>query len=133
MWKLWRKIRTVRFEDVDPGVVLRELNQRAVSGVQGGGSVSLTQNEAGFLRLTWSLWTAQRSQKRLNLTTKASCAPRSRHEADICVSVVWSVPAGELHVTIKAYKAEQQDEISLDLGESIEVIHKLLDGWWVVR
>ncbi|KAM8741993.1 neutrophil cytosol factor 1 isoform 2-T2 [Acanthopagrus schlegelii] len=40
---------------------------------------------------------------------------------------------GELHVTIKAYKAEQEDEISLELGETIEVIHKLLDGWWVVR
>lgn len=43
------------------------------------------------------------------------------------------VPAGELHVAIKAYKAEQEDEISLELGETIEVIHKLLDGWWVVR
>lgn len=43
------------------------------------------------------------------------------------------VPAGELHVTIKAYKAEQEDEISLELSETIEVIHKLLDGWWVVR
>uniref|UniRef100_A0A8D0AIG9 Neutrophil cytosolic factor 1 n=1 Tax=Sander lucioperca TaxID=283035 RepID=A0A8D0AIG9_SANLU len=40
---------------------------------------------------------------------------------------------GELHVTIRAYKAEQDDEISLDIGETIEVIHKLLDGWWVVR
>uniref|UniRef100_A0A671VFR2 Neutrophil cytosolic factor 1 n=1 Tax=Sparus aurata TaxID=8175 RepID=A0A671VFR2_SPAAU len=40
---------------------------------------------------------------------------------------------GELHVAIKAYKAEQEDEISLELGETIEVIHKLLDGWWVVR
>lgn len=43
------------------------------------------------------------------------------------------VPTGELHVSIKAYKAEQEDEISLELGETIEVIHKLLDGWWVVR
>ncbi len=43
------------------------------------------------------------------------------------------VTAGEMHVTIKAYKAEQEDEISLELGETIEVIHKLLDGWWVVR
>lgn len=42
-------------------------------------------------------------------------------------------PAGDLHVTIKAYKAEQEDEISLEVGETIEVIHKLLDGWWVVR
>ncbi|XP_070773212.1 neutrophil cytosol factor 1 [Enoplosus armatus] len=40
---------------------------------------------------------------------------------------------GELHITIKAYKAEQEDEISLELGETIEVIHKLLDGWWVIR
>ncbi|KAM9348749.1 neutrophil cytosol factor 1 [Symphorus nematophorus] len=40
---------------------------------------------------------------------------------------------GELHVTIKTYKAEQEDEISLELGETVEVIHKLLDGWWVVR
>ncbi|XP_029304194.1 neutrophil cytosol factor 1 [Cottoperca gobio] len=40
---------------------------------------------------------------------------------------------GELHVTIKAYKAEQDDEISLELGETVAVIHKLLDGWWVVR
>lgn len=40
---------------------------------------------------------------------------------------------GELHVTIRSYKAEQDDEISLETGETIEVIHKLLDGWWVVR
>lgn len=46
---------------------------------------------------------------------------------------VSSVSAGELHVTAQAYNAEQEDEISLELGEIIEVIHKLLDGWWVVR
>ncbi|XP_037543711.1 neutrophil cytosol factor 1 [Nematolebias whitei] len=40
---------------------------------------------------------------------------------------------GELHVTDQAYRAEQEDEISLDVGETVEVIHKLLDGWWVVR
>ncbi|KAM3602060.1 uncharacterized protein V6R79_023811 [Siganus canaliculatus] len=40
---------------------------------------------------------------------------------------------GELHVAVTAYKAEQEDEVSLDLGETAEVIHKLLDGWWVVR
>lgn len=52
----------------------------------------------------------------------------------LCASLTEQcIPAGELHVTIKAYKAEQQDEISLELGETIEVIHKLLDGWWVVR
>lgn len=40
---------------------------------------------------------------------------------------------GELYVATHAHKAEQDDEISLEMGETIEVIHKLLDGWWVVR
>uniref|UniRef100_A0A672YCQ6 Neutrophil cytosolic factor 1 n=1 Tax=Sphaeramia orbicularis TaxID=375764 RepID=A0A672YCQ6_9TELE len=43
------------------------------------------------------------------------------------------VCAGELYITNRAYKAEQEDEITLEMGESVEVIHKLLDGWWVVR
>lgn len=54
----------------------------------------------------------------------------------VCVSLSLNVlfaSAGELHVTIQAYKAELEDEISLEQGETIEVIHKLLDGWWVVR
>uniref|UniRef100_A0A7N8XP97 Neutrophil cytosolic factor 1 n=1 Tax=Mastacembelus armatus TaxID=205130 RepID=A0A7N8XP97_9TELE len=41
--------------------------------------------------------------------------------------------AGEMYITIRAYMAEQEDEISLEMGETIDVIHKLLDGWWVVR
>ncbi|XP_063153520.1 neutrophil cytosol factor 1 [Candoia aspera] len=41
--------------------------------------------------------------------------------------------AGELHIVRKGYTAAQEDEISLKEGETIEVIHKLLDGWWVVR
>ncbi|EPQ14556.1 Neutrophil cytosol factor 1 [Myotis brandtii] len=41
--------------------------------------------------------------------------------------------AGEPYVTIKAYTAVEEDEISLQEGETIEVIHKLLDGWWVIR
>lgn len=41
--------------------------------------------------------------------------------------------AGETYVTIKSYRAQEEDEISLQEGETIEVIHKLLDGWWVVR
>lgn len=42
-------------------------------------------------------------------------------------------PPGEPYVTIKAYTAVLEDEMSLEEGETIEVIHKLLDGWWVVR
>ncbi|XP_030648387.1 neutrophil cytosol factor 1 isoform X2 [Chanos chanos] len=41
--------------------------------------------------------------------------------------------AGELYKTIKAYTAVEKDEMTLEAGETIEVIHKLLDGWWVVR
>ncbi|XP_055993688.1 neutrophil cytosol factor 1 [Sorex fumeus] len=41
--------------------------------------------------------------------------------------------AGENYVSIRAYTAQQEDEMSLEEGEAIEVIHKLLDGWWVIR
>uniref|UniRef100_A0A672JZX5 Neutrophil cytosolic factor 1-like n=1 Tax=Sinocyclocheilus grahami TaxID=75366 RepID=A0A672JZX5_SINGR len=41
--------------------------------------------------------------------------------------------AGELYRTTKGYKAVEVDELTLEAGEMIEVIHKLLDGWWVVR
>ncbi|NP_001138894.1 neutrophil cytosol factor 1 [Salmo salar] len=41
--------------------------------------------------------------------------------------------AGEVYITTKEYKAAQDDELTLETGETIEVIHKLLDGWWVVR
>lgn len=40
---------------------------------------------------------------------------------------------GELYRTTKGYKAVEEDELTLEAGEMIEVIHKLLDGWWVVR
>ncbi|XP_062342129.1 neutrophil cytosol factor 1 [Osmerus eperlanus] len=41
--------------------------------------------------------------------------------------------AGEIHITTKAYTAVEDDELTLEAGETVEVIHKLLDGWWVVR
>ncbi|XP_063002459.1 neutrophil cytosol factor 1 [Elgaria multicarinata webbii] len=41
--------------------------------------------------------------------------------------------AGEVYVVRKGYTAAQEDEITLKEGETTEVIHKLLDGWWVVR
>lgn len=40
---------------------------------------------------------------------------------------------GEPYVSIKTYTALLEDEVSLKEGETIEVIHKLLDGWWVIR
>uniref|UniRef100_A0A672JJS2 Neutrophil cytosolic factor 1 n=1 Tax=Salarias fasciatus TaxID=181472 RepID=A0A672JJS2_SALFA len=61
----------------------------------------------------------------------------SKHEINLrmddLVEIVEKNPNGELHVTVQVYKAEHDDEITLELGETVEVIHKLLDGWWVVR
>lgn len=33
----------------------------------------------------------------------------------------------------KSYTAVEEDELTLQEGDTIEVIHKLLDGWWVIR
>uniref|UniRef100_A0A8D2P498 Neutrophil cytosolic factor 1 n=1 Tax=Zosterops lateralis melanops TaxID=1220523 RepID=A0A8D2P498_ZOSLA len=41
--------------------------------------------------------------------------------------------AGEAYVVQKSYTAVEEDELTLKEGDAIEVIHKLLDGWWVVR
>ncbi|XP_043910068.1 neutrophil cytosol factor 1 [Protopterus annectens] len=41
--------------------------------------------------------------------------------------------AGEMYIVTTAHTAEQEDEITLEEGDEIAVIHKLLDGWWVVR
>ncbi|NXP40403.1 NCF1 factor, partial [Leiothrix lutea] len=40
---------------------------------------------------------------------------------------------GEAYVVQKSYTAVEEDELTLKEGDAIEVIHKLLDGWWVVR
>ncbi|XP_061326335.1 neutrophil cytosol factor 1 [Pezoporus flaviventris] len=41
--------------------------------------------------------------------------------------------AGEPYVVHKSYTAMEEDELTLKEGDAIEVIHKLLDGWWVIR
>ncbi|XP_028942131.1 neutrophil cytosol factor 1 [Antrostomus carolinensis] len=41
--------------------------------------------------------------------------------------------AGEQYVVLKSYTAVEEDELTLKEGDTIEVIHKLLDGWWVIR
>ncbi|XP_063258454.1 neutrophil cytosol factor 1 isoform X2 [Prinia subflava] len=41
--------------------------------------------------------------------------------------------AGEAYVVQKSYTAVEEDELTLKEGDTIEVIHKLLDGWWVIR
>ncbi|XP_010571780.1 PREDICTED: neutrophil cytosol factor 1 isoform X3 [Haliaeetus leucocephalus] len=41
--------------------------------------------------------------------------------------------AGEQYIVQKSYTAMEEDELTLKEGDTIEVIHKLLDGWWVIR
>ncbi|KFZ64501.1 Neutrophil cytosol factor 1, partial [Podiceps cristatus] len=41
--------------------------------------------------------------------------------------------AGEQYLVRKSYTAVEEDELTLKEGDTIEVIHKLLDGWWVIR
>ncbi|NWZ82077.1 NCF1 factor, partial [Poecile atricapillus] len=41
--------------------------------------------------------------------------------------------AGEAYIVQKSYTAVEEDELTLKEGDTIEVIHKLLDGWWVIR
>ncbi|KFP91263.1 Neutrophil cytosol factor 1 [Apaloderma vittatum] len=41
--------------------------------------------------------------------------------------------AGEQYVVQNSYTAVEEDELTLKEGDTIEVIHKLLDGWWVIR
>ncbi|CAH1232741.1 NCF1 [Branchiostoma lanceolatum] len=40
---------------------------------------------------------------------------------------------GEEFLTTKQYEAQIDDEIGFDKGVIVHVIHKLLDGWWIVR
>ncbi|XP_067864014.1 neutrophil cytosol factor 1 [Heptranchias perlo] len=40
---------------------------------------------------------------------------------------------GEPYKVTKSYTAAQEDEMSLNEEEMVDVIHKLLDGWWVIR
>eukprot|EP00058_Branchiostoma_floridae_P022392 XP_002607882.1 hypothetical protein BRAFLDRAFT_213611 [Branchiostoma floridae] len=39
----------------------------------------------------------------------------------------------EEFLTTEQYEAQIDDEISFDKGVIVHVIHKLLDGWWIVR
>ncbi|XP_063313471.1 neutrophil cytosol factor 1 [Pelobates fuscus] len=41
--------------------------------------------------------------------------------------------AGEKHIITKDYSSTLDDELDVKEGETVDVIHKLLDGWWVVR
>uniref|UniRef100_A0A671V9S4 Neutrophil cytosolic factor 1 n=1 Tax=Sparus aurata TaxID=8175 RepID=A0A671V9S4_SPAAU len=96
--------------------VTREINRGNTSDISGPIILDTYRVIADFTKT---------SKHEINLHTGDLVEIVEKNQNGCCV------PA--LHVAIKAYKAEQEDEISLELGETIEVIHKLLDGWWVVR
>lgn len=72
----------------------------------------------------WGTW--YQFQFRITSCEMGGCINLINQSNTLCLQ-------GELHVVRKGYTAAQEDEISLKEGETIEVIHKLLDGWWVVR
>jgi len=39
----------------------------------------------------------------------------------------------ETYITMAAYEAELEDEISFEMGKIVEVVQKNLDGWWLVK
>ena len=40
---------------------------------------------------------------------------------------------GELFLTVKTYKGQLEDELSFDSHVVVEVLNKVLDGWWIAR
>lgn len=40
---------------------------------------------------------------------------------------------GELFLSLKSYKAAFEDELSFDKSVVVEVLNKVLDGWWIAR
>ena len=41
--------------------------------------------------------------------------------------------AGQPYITLEAYEADLDDEISFPKDVIVEAIHKHLDGWWIIR
>ena len=39
----------------------------------------------------------------------------------------------EVHITLNAYTAQHDDEISFEKGVLVEVFEKGFDGWWKIR
>uniref|UniRef100_A0A4W6F9L0 Neutrophil cytosolic factor 1 n=1 Tax=Lates calcarifer TaxID=8187 RepID=A0A4W6F9L0_LATCA len=99
-------------------VVSRELNRGNASDISGPIILDSYRVIADFTKT---------SKHEINLHTGDLVEIVEKNQNGLCF------PTGELYMTTDVYKAEQEDEISLEVGETIEVIHKLLDGWWVVR
>ncbi len=70
--------------------------------------------------------------------------PRLRVQTSESVAASWNprlqnsskqffLISGEPFLTLEAYEAEGDDELSFDKGAIVDVLHKHLDGWWVAR
>ena len=47
--------------------------------------------------------------------------------------LMYLINSGETYITLEAYEADLPDEISFPKDVIVEAIHKLLDGWWIIR
>ncbi|XP_066491970.1 neutrophil cytosol factor 1 [Tiliqua scincoides] len=100
-----------------------EKNSRTEMGVKAGDAVDVVEkSESGW-------WFCQQKNKR-GWVPAAYLEPMDGPDESEEQEPNYT---GELFVVRKAYTAAQDDEITLKEGETIEVIHKLLDGWWVIR
>lgn len=48
-------------------------------------------------------------------------------------NLIFDISVGELFLSLKAYKGEFDDELSFDKSIVLEVLNKVLDGWWIAR
>ncbi len=39
--------------------------------------------------------------------------------------------SGETWISMEEYTAEGEDELSFGRGAVMDILHKLLDGWWI--
>ena len=41
--------------------------------------------------------------------------------------------AEEAYQSVQSYEARAEDELSFDIGVTLKVVEKNLDGWWLAR
>lgn len=51
----------------------------------------------------------------------------------VTFSVTETTPCSQKYVTTQNYTAQEEDEVSLPKGVTVEVVEKALSGWWKVK
>ena len=55
------------------------------------------------------------------------------HIGVVTFSVGVASPLGQKYVTMQSYVAQEEDEVSLPKGVTVEVVEKALSGWWKIK